>query len=372
MSVTEPHPIRAQWARARHLMERQHLDALFVTEKYNYWLLTGHRSEQFDGKQRPMLLVLPLEREPAMIVYGRDERQVRATAPVQDIRTYVDVPFPLALVPQVFKDLKLDRATVGCELGEFQRLGLSYNDFMTIQRQLPGMKIADASAIFNQIRAVKAPWEIDRIRTACAMTTRAWGAALPQMRPGMDVSGVKMCVERAILETGGAVGHLEFGLEGHDFVHTYQRGDWLWSDLGINYQGYRSDLARMAVFGTPSDEHRRDFDRIWELLRRLMERIRPGVRCSDLTRQTSDDMVRMGLPPLEAGKRIGHGIGVTSDPPSISLADDTLLEPGMVLTPEPRFFIASGQRMHLEETVVVTDRGCELLSEGADRLVAID
>jgi len=352
-------------------MERHQIDALFVTEKYNYWLLTGHRSEQFDGKQRPMLLVLPLNREPAMIIYGRDERQVRATAPVEDIRTYVDVPFPLDLVPQLFKDLKLDHATIGCEIGEFQRLGISYNDFIAIQRALPAMRIADASATFNHLRMIKAPWEIDRIRTACDMTVRAWDAALPHLTPGMDVPTIKMHVERAMIEAGGELGHLEFGLEGHDFVHTYRRGDWLWSDLGVNYRGYRSDLARMAVFGPPTVEQRHDFDRILELLRRLMARIRPGIRASDLARSTSQDMVEMGLPPMEAGKRIGHGMGVTSDPPSLNLADDTVLEAGMVLTPEPRFFVPSGQRMHLEETVVVTEHGCDQLSRGAERLVAI-
>jgi Xaa-Pro aminopeptidase len=154
-------------------------------------------------------------------------------------------------------------------------------------------------------------------------------------------------------------------------VHTYAKGDWLWSDFGTAYEGYRSDLARMAVFGKPSDEQRREFDRIWELTRRLIDRVGPGVRCSELARMHSDDMVKMGLPPLEGSKRVGHGFGVTSDPPSIGLADDTVLEPGMILTPEPRYFIPSGQRMHLEEDVVVTAGGHEMLSAGAEHLGVI-
>ncbi len=369
--MTENDHIRHQWDRARVLMEGQGIDALFVTEKFNYWILTGHRSRQFDGKQRPMLLILPLKDEPVMIVYGRDERQVRATTPVKNIKTYVDVPFPLELVPDTFKELGLDRARIGCETGEFQRLGISYSDFEAIRRALPGASIVDASPIHNHLRMVKAPWEVERIREACTMATRAWTTALGRLRPGMDVAQVRIIIARAMLDVGGEGGHIDLGLEGHGFVHTYRSGDWLWSDFGTEHEGYRSDLARMAVFGPPSDEQKREFERIWDLTNRLIQRIGPGVRCSDLARQHSEDMVRLGLPPLEGSKRVGHGFGVTSDPPSIGLADDTVLEPGMVLTPEPRYFIASGQRMHLEEDVVVTANGCELLSTGAERLISI-
>lgn len=369
--MNETEHIKHQWERARRMMDAQGIDVLFVTEKYNYWILTGHRSRQFDGKQRPMLLLLPLKGEPVMIVYGRDERQVRATTPVSHVKTYVDVPFPLEFVPETLRELGLDRSRIGCEIGEFQRLGISYMDFEKIRRDLPAATIVDASAIYNHLRMVKAPWEVDRIRKACGMATQAWTTMLGHLRPGMDVGQVRIAFSRAMLDVGGEGGHIDLGLEGHGFVHTYRRGDWLWSDFGTEYEGYRSDLARMAVFGPPSDEQKREFDRIWDLTNRLIQRIGPGVKCSDLARQHSEDMVRMGLPPLEGSKRVGHGFGVTSDPPSIGLADDTVLEPGMVLTPEPRYFIPSGQRMHLEEDVVVTATGCDLLSAGAEDLISI-
>lgn len=369
--MTDANQIAGQWDRARRVMEADGLEALFVTEKFNYWLLTGHRSNQFDGKQRPMLLVLPLKGEATMIIYGRDEREVRATTPVKNIKTYVDVPFPLELVPQTFKELGLERARIGCEIGEFQRLGISYNDFMAIQRAMPAAGFVDASGIFNHLRMVKAPWEVERIRRACTMATQAWESTLRRLKTGMTADQVSIALQRAMLDVEGEGGHITLGLEGHGFVHTYAPGDWLWCDFGTEYEGYRSDLARMAVFGTPNDEQRREFDRIWELTRRLIAHIGPGITCSEVARRHSEDLVSLGLKPLEGSKRVGHGIGVTSDPPSLGLEDDTVLEPGMIVTPEPRYFERSGQRMHLEENVVVTTNGCELLSSGAERLVVI-
>lgn len=365
------HPMQERWDRARELMATNDLDALLVTEKYNYWILTGHRSRQFDAKQRPMIIIIPRDGDPTMIVYGRDERMVRAQVPVENVETYVDVPFPLELLPQTLTKMGLAKATIGCELGEFQRLGISYDDFVAVKQALPGARFVDGSGVFNRIRMIKAPWEVDRIRRACEITTEAWASVLSQTGIGSDSREVGKMLRIEMLKRDAAVGHVTLGLEGSAYQRTFRAGDWLWCDFGADYQGYHCDIARMAYFGEPSDEDRRDFEQIKVLTQRLISRIRPGITCSELTRLTNEDMVEMGLPPLVGQKRVGHGYGVIPDPPSISLADDTVLEEGMVLTPEPRFFVASGQRMHLEEMVVVTSDGCEQLSFGAYDLVTL-
>ncbi|MDP2859259.1 MAG: Xaa-Pro peptidase family protein, partial [Bacillota bacterium] len=278
---------------------------------------------------------------------------------------------PLEMIPEAINELGLGAARIGCELGEFQRLGISYNDLCDVKKALPQAEFVDAASIFNYIRMVKTPQEVQYIKKACDLALEAWDIMLQQIHIGMHSSEAYRILQLAMFDVGGQGGHISLGLEGDAYSHTFQAGDWLWSDFGTQYKGYGSDLARMAIFGDPTDENKRDFDMIWELLRKLMERIGPGVRCSDLARQTNEDMRKMGLKPLDAQKRVGHGFGVTSDPPSIGLADDTILEPGMVLTPEPRFFIASGQRMHIEEDVVVTEKGCDLLSTGAERLIVL-
>lgn len=368
---TQPHPMRQRWENAQELMGKQKIDALLVTEKYNYWILTGHRSGQFDAKQRPMIIIIPREGDPTMVVYGRDERMVRAQVPVENVETYVDVPFPLELLPKTLAKMGLSNATIGCELGEFQRLGISYNDFLSVKQSMPSAHFVDASNIFNRIRMIKAPWEIERIRKACEITTDAWASVLAQTGIGSDSREVGKLLRIEMLKRDANVGHVTLGLEGAAYQRNYQDGDWLWCDFGAEYQGYHCDIARMAHFGAPTDEEREDFEKIKILTENLIKRIRPGISTSELTRQTNEDMEALGLPPLVGQKRVGHGYGVVPDPPSISLADDTVLEEGMVLTPEPRFFVPSGQRMHLEEMVVVTREGFEQLSFGAYELVTL-
>ena len=79
-----------------------------------------------------------------------------------------------------------------------------------------------------------------------------------------------------------------------------------------------------------------------------------------------------GLPGLTGRKRIGHGLGLNAgEGPSLGLEDHTVLEPGMVLCVEPRFVLPSGERVHIEDVVVVTDDGCEPISSGGETLAVI-
>ncbi|MBI4280335.1 MAG: aminopeptidase P family protein [Armatimonadetes bacterium] len=375
MSHLPPEEYRDRWRRARELMDRAGLDALLVTEMHNYWYFTGHHSRQFEHKMRPMLAVVPRDRDPVMIIYGRDEREARAASPIAEMRTYVDVPFPVELMRDTLGDLGLSEGTIGCELGPNHRLGLPYGEFVTIKEELlPHARFVDGSAVISRLRTIKSPREIEVTREACRITLEAWEDATAVLEPGMTTRRVAEILTTAMIEAGGdlhVTGHVSLLLEGEQ-QHTYVPGERLWCDFGACYRGYHGDIARQAVFGKPTDQQLRDHALIWRITRACIDAIRPGARASDVARACNREMERAGLPPLTGSKRVGHGLGLAvAEPPSLSLADDTILEPGMVLTPEPRYFLPSGERIHIEEDVVVTEDGCDLLTTGAEKLKAI-
>ena len=83
-------------------------------------------------------------------------------------------------------------------------------------------------------------------------------------------------------------------------------------------------------------------------------------------------MTESGLSGLTERKRIGHGLGLNAgECPSLGLQDHTVLEPGMVLCVEPRFFLPTGEKIHIEDVVVVTADGYEAISTGADDLAVL-
>src|SRR5262249_26534882 len=102
-----------------------------------------------------------------------------------------------------------------------------------------------------------------------------------------------------------------------------------------------------------------------------LKRVKPGAKVSDVAAFSNQELVAMGKKPLSPIKRIGHGVGLeATTPPSLNMLDDTVFQPGMTVAVEPRFETEIGG-MLLEETVVVTNSGYQLLSTGADRLGVI-
>jgi len=366
--------IAARWARAQSLMVKQGFDALLITEKYNFWYFTGNLTRELEKKMRPMIVLLPAGGDPVVIVYRQAEKSIRKGAPVNDFLTYEDVPFPIELVAEAVSMRGLTKARIGAEFGQYERFGMSIGQFETTKEQLPGVTFSDASAIFEELRIVKMPDEVDLIRKACALSLRAWDKAVPRFEFGMVNNDLKRVLAAALIEEGSdfdIAGHVTMG-NGIHGNEPYRKGQTVWCDFGGTWKGYQADLARRAIFGEP-DEIQAEYHRqISEILHEEIAAIRPGIRASDVATVASNAMVKAGYKPLSSKKRVGHGVGLcAAEAPSLSLADDTILMPGMVLTPEPRFDLPTGERMHIEEMVVVTETGCEVLSHGADRLAVV-
>ena len=367
--------VRARTERATDALQRTGLDAMVLGDKYNYWYFTGHLSREFDKKMRPMLFILTAQGVSAVICYRQSEGDVAKTCPDARTYTYEDVPFDVSVVSEAVHDLGLGQARLGMELGENERLGLPYRDLETLVRVNPGLALEDVGPIVQDLRAIKSPFELDALRTACQMSLQAWEAALPLFPLGVTNGQIATIMGAELARAGSdpnIAGHVTVG-NGVAGIDPYERGDVIWCDFGATYRGYQADVARRAVYGPPTDEHLEIHSRIHEVFEAEVAAIGPGVPVREVARAASDRLAAVGYAPLGPRKRVGHGVGLgAAEPPSLSLADDTILAPGMVVTPEPRFNLASGEKVHIEEMVVVTETGCERFADGAGRLNVIE
>jgi Xaa-Pro aminopeptidase len=361
--------------RLREKMRECGLDAVMVGEKYNYWYLSGHQSREIEKVMRPMLFIVPLEGEPLAVVYRQQGPTLARTVPTVRLFGYEDLPFEYGLVVDALREGGLEHARVGMELGTNQRLGLPYNDLMKLLTDLPGMKIEDAGPLLDDLRLHKSQWEIEVLTTAADMSLAAYHRAIERFQLGMTEKefSVSVAVE---LSQGGSVfdvaGHVSTATTAESSSSPLALGDTIWCDFGGTLDGYQADIARRAVVGEPSPEQLNEHARVSRLVARTLEAIRPGARCSDIARACSDAMEAEGLPGIAGRKRIGHGLGLNAgESPSLGLLDHTVLEPGVVLCVEPRYFLPSGEKVHVEDVVVVTDSGYEHISRGLETLVVI-
>jgi Xaa-Pro dipeptidase len=228
---------------------------------------------------------------------------------------------------------------------------------------LGGLALVDATGAFAAARSVKDADELERLRAALALCDVGQREARARAEPGMaeiELWGlVRAAIERAAgcrtplladLVSGERTG--ETG--GPPGERVLAEGDLVLCDLVPRRHGYWGDSCATFALGSPAPTARERHVRARDALARGLEAIRPGLRADEL-----DELVRgdLGFP-----HHSGHGLGASwHEEPRIVPRSRTVLEAGMVLALEPGVYTV-GEGVRVEQVVLVTRDGCELLS----------
>ena len=245
-----------------------------------------------------------------------------------------------------------------------------------MQERLRPAELVDVSDAIWSLRTVKSEAEIARIRTACAITARAYETIFAELADGATERGVMRAACEALVAHGAdsywavaVSGMGEYGrVDGVPRERRIRPGEMIFVDCGANVGGYWADYSRAAVHGGPSEEQRRLQAGIHEATIAGVAAVSPRATIADVARATSSVMDRHGFEFSSNSGRLGHGIGLLfTEPPDLTVVNETVLEPGMVLTIEPGVICDCGI-FHCEENVLVTADGAELLSSSPSHL----
>jgi Xaa-Pro aminopeptidase len=370
-----PEEYQARWARAQTLMGETDLDALLVTEEHNYMYFSGHRVPYSrppgSSPSRPSAVLLPRDAEPVVIVQLFHQADARRTSAARDVRAYTEFAngAPM-LIRDVLRERGIRRGRVGAELGYEQRLGMPFNEFLLLQKETPGVEFVDAADVFWRLRMVKSEAEAACIRAACHITSRAYASLFAQFKEGMTEREAAAILSIAMVQEGAdRPGLLDVTSGAGRYDRTsdapthrvVRRGDMLWLDAGAIVNGYWADFSRAGVVGGPTAEQLAMQQTVNDLTRRGVDMVRPGVPVAEIARACYSGLERLGRQTNVAG-RIGHGVGLhITEPPHVATYDPTILAPGMVITVEPGIITEYGA-FHIEQNVLVTRDGCEVLS----------
>jgi len=361
--------------RAQALMDRDGLDALVVSEKNNYWYFSGLVSYQLDHIQRPQICILPKSGKPLLLVYGNDKAKAKALPWVGEVRAYTDVPFPREMIADCVKEMGLGDAKLGFELGDDQRLGFPVNYLSGLTEALPKAQIKDGSAALTEMRIIKSPREIEFIRKACEISVKAYDRCLPQLKPGMTRRAIADRLYISMIEEGAHPRHPGFLMLNSSTRYDdrrYEKGDRMIADFGACYEGYYGDVTRMAIFGEPTLDHRKDHETACDVIQFCFESMKPGTPIAEASRVANRELIKRGYQAVDSPKRIGHGIGMSrAEPPSLNEVELELYRPGMVLALEPKVR-SEKSAVHLEEDVLITETAPQFLTTGCRRLDVIN
>lgn len=377
MATEAPFPedeYRNRYDRAQSLMDKEGLDALVVSEKNNYWYFSGLISYQLDHIQRPQICILPKAGKPRLIVYGNDKAKAKALPWVGEVRAYTDVPFPEPMIAESLKEMGLGETRIGFELGDDQRLGFPANYLLRLTEALPKAEIKDGTMALTELRLIKSKQEIEFMRRACEISVKAYDRCLPQLHPGMTRREIADKLFISMIEEGAHPRHPGFLMLNSSTRYDdrrYNQGDRMVADFGACYEGYYGDITRMAIFGEPSDEHKKDHRMACDVIDRCFEAMQPGTPIAEISRVANRELARRGYQTVESPKRIGHGIGMArAEPPSLNEVEKEIHRAGMILALEPKVR-SEKSAVHLEEDVLITEKGPEFLTSGKETLAVI-
>ncbi len=372
----EPAEFESRLSRAQHLMTGAELDGLLVTSEQHVRYVTGFDSQFWASPTRPWFVVVPRQGPPVAVIPEIGEAGMAGTW-VEDIRTW-PAPRPeddgVSLLTAALAELPRRFGRVGAELGPEMVLRMPVADFFRVCEAVAPLELVDGTPLLRQLRGVKSPAEVAKIRHVCQLVSEAF-AALPQkLAIGMTEMAACRAMRIDVLERGADGSPYMMGCAGpgsYDNIIMGPRervigeGEILIIDTGTTFDGYFCDFDRNFAFGRPSDAARRAFDTVYRATEAGIAAARPGATSSDLWRAMNAVLEAGGALSNNVG-RLGHGLGMQlTEWPSNKPGDDTDLVPGMVMTIEPGMEFAPGRMMVHEENVVITEDGCELLSKRA-------
>jgi Xaa-Pro aminopeptidase len=389
----------ARAERARTLMERDGLDALVVTGDFaagmNYYYLSGHLPRDFQlNYSRPHVMVLPREGEPFLWVYGINEANAREQSWAEDIVAY-GPPFSGAALAEAVRSRGLDQGRIGAELGVDQRIAMPLLEWRAFEAGLRGEVVDGTDALWD-LRMIKSAAEVEYIRECDRINGIGLANAFARLKEGDSEVDVSRAVGAELVEAGAyrppyAQALIVSEAKSQSLGHTSRmlgpladqklgRGQLLFVDSGVTLFGYWGEFNRMAVVGEPSAEQRRHHDNIRQIVRRSIdEALKPGESFRRVIEKMADLYRELGYGDEKIGNYLGppymhlcHGLGLaSSEPPFVRLDSEDVLRPGMVLSCEA-YLPEGGMTYGSEEDVLITEDGCEILSETDPGLYIID
>ncbi|MBC7804897.1 MAG: aminopeptidase P family protein, partial [Akkermansiaceae bacterium] len=247
-----------------------------------------------------------------------------------------------------------------------------------------GISLTGKSGYVESVRAVKDADELSRLRAAIALADRCFDYILTVAKSGLTERELAWKMEVFMRENGaerlsfdsivgsGPNSALIHGRPSDRVIGSSGEPEFLLLDFGAELNGYCSDMTRTLVIGgEPTDRQRTMYDAVLRAQLAALAAIRPGV--------IGKDVHAVALKSLEAdglGQHFGHGTGhqlgrVVHDGAALGLTTELELRPGMVVTVEPGAYVENIGGVRIEDVVVVTETGNEILSHSKKELIAL-
>lgn len=339
------------------VIRNHELDGLLVTGEANVRWLTG-----FEGDSSWLVLT----RDACVLVSdSRYETQIAEQCPGLEAL--------IRKMPQSMAEAaaKVVNQSKPAALG-FEGQLLPFDLVEAVAAKLKSTTLVSLPGEIEMLRAIKDSAEIAETREAVRLAARGFEYLRAALTPDMTELNVAHELEHALRRFGAAGVSFPpiIAVDDRAALAHYQPGgrrigdaSLLLVDWGAETTGrYKSDLTRVLTFGKPTKKLATVYETVRKANELAIQAIRPGVLCQDVDRVAREHIRQAGF-GQRFGHGLGHGIGLEiHEQPRFAPNSTTVLQAGMVVTVEPGIYLPGWGGVRIEDDVLVTDDGCEVLS----------
>ncbi|MDB4037638.1 Xaa-Pro peptidase family protein [Candidatus Thioglobus sp.] len=365
------------------LMFESKMDVILLTTQVDIEYYTGFKTQFFQSPTRPWYVLIPASGKLQAIIPTIGESGMRETW-VDDIKTWTS-PNPkddgISILLSSINSLTKTHKCLGVPKTLESTLRMPLGDYEYLINALNGIEIKDANKILRKVRFVKSAAEIAKIKHICQLTSQGFVDLEGFLKAGESERENCKRFKQHLLSLGAddtpyiVSGS---GQEGYGSIimgpteKIIEEGDLFIIDTGSVFDSYFCDFDRNYAFGHIGDEAKKAYRVAYDATEAGFNAAQVGNTTSDIFNAMNDILQKGGALGNTVG-RLGHGLGMQlTEWPSNTSTDNTVLEPGVVLTLEPGMAFLPGKEMVHEENIVITENGPEWLSiRAADELPII-
>jgi len=254
----------------------------------------------------------------------------------------------------------------------FEERYLPFAEYKKLKEELNKMgDLTPTYGLVEELRQIKTAEELEKIKKAIQITIKAFKFIKDFISPGKKEIEVVGELERFIRYNGARSSAFDIIVASgpnSSFPHhlTSQRklknNEHVLVDLGVEYLGYKSDLTRVFFLGKISPAVSKIYDIVRKAQDKAIKNIKPAVHINKIDAAARQYITQEGYGGF-FGHNLGHGIGLeVHEEPHISRKEEKILKPGMVFTVEPAIYLSNKFGIRLEDIILVTKKGCNVLS----------
>lgn len=350
--------------RLREVMENNGLESLLITGPVNRRYMTGFTGSSgyvFVTCNRAMLLT-----------DFRYMTQALEQAPHFEIIEYK---------PKMINTLQHILSKNGIRRLGIEQAHISLATYLTYQSKLEGIELIPVSGIVEDLRIIKDKEELTIIHGAAELVDRTFSHIVPFIKPGVSERHLALELELFMRKQGAtsipfdtivASGERSALPHGVASDRIIQSNEFITLDFGALYNGYCADMTRTVFVGKPTDKHYEVYHIVLEAQLHALTHIRPGMMACEADALARGIIQGYGYGD-QFGHSTGHGLGMeVHEYPTLAPSSDTVLMAGMAVTVEPGIYIPGFGGVRIEDDIIITEDGIEILTQSMKQLLVLD